>query len=221
MGVAGSALAQITVSASNTTLINTNTAFFNVAGAAPVGNTRYVDLKEGSPFFQDNWSKSRIVTQDGKVYQDVSIKLNLLENRVYYMDTTGKELVVGVPLKEIQLQQTSGVTIHFVHGSLLPGTKQGWYQLLVNNTLSLFKRFTKSIEQHTSYGSAPELSIKTLEDYLVLVKGQEYSVKKPVDFTKIFPDKKAAIEKESKKLNDKLSREAQLSAMAMYCQTLL
>src|SRR5688572_18807463 len=169
--------AQIAVSSNNSALYNSGGREFPFSGAAPVSNTKYVDLKEGSPFFNENWTNSKLVSQDGRVYQDVSVKLNLMDNKVHYKDSSGKELVIGTPLREVHLQQGSNASLLFINGSLLPGNKQGLYQLLVNDTLSLAKGFTKVFEQHTSYGSATEYSIKTQESYLAYLQDKEFVIK--------------------------------------------
>jgi hypothetical protein len=212
--------AQIAVSSNNSAVYNSGGRAFPFSGAAPVSNTRYVDLKEGSPFFNENWTNSKLVSQDGRVYQNVSVKLNLMENKVHYKDSSGKELVIGTPLREVLLQQASNGSAHFINGSLLPGNKQGWYQLLVNDTLSLLKGFNKIFEQHTSYGSATEYSIKTEESYLVYLQDKEFVIKKPSDFTQILPAKTKQIEQAIKTIKGK-NKDEQFSLIAIAMNALL
>jgi hypothetical protein len=213
--------AQISVASNMNSLLTTSGSFLPVAGAAPVSNTKYVELKEGSPFFRDEWANSILVTQEGKAFRDVAVRLNLMENKVHYKDSTGRELVIGVPLREIQLQQTGKGNTQFVNGSILSNAKEGWYQLLVNDSLTLVKGFKKTFAQHTSYGSAPEYTIKTEESYFVYLKGHEFEVSKPADLVKILPAKKAEIEQELKKKNSRLSKDEQLSSIVVYCNELL
>lgn len=215
-----SVAAQIAVSTNSNIIYNNGGRAFPFSGAAPVGNTKFIDLKEGSPFFQDNWSSGKIITGEGQIFENMPIKLDLMENKVHTKDSTGKELVIGTTLKEILLPRTSGETAHFVNGDLLPIPKPGWYLLLVNDTLSLLKEFKKQLEQHTSYGSATEYSIKTQESYFAYLRRQEFEIKKGADFVKIFPLKKAEIEQEIKKMNSKDSRERQLSSLATFCNGL-
>jgi len=213
--------AQIAVSTNTNSFMATSSSYLPVLGAAPVGNTKYIDLKEGSPFFQDQWSKSKIVMQSGKAYQGVDLRLDLLENKVHYKDSTGKELVISEPIKEIKLQQTGKGEAHFINGEMLPNVKQGWFLLLVNDTLTLLKGFKKTFEEHTSYGSPTEYSIKTNESYIVFIKDKEYEVKKPSDFVNLFPSQKAVIESEIKRNGGKLSKDEQMAKIAVFCNTLL
>jgi hypothetical protein len=188
-------------------------------GALPE-KTPKVNLVEGTPFFKDEWARSEIHTPDGLIIQNISTKIDLLENRIHYLDSSGKEAVVTTPLKEIFLEQEGKNTpIHFVDGHLLPNPRNGWYQLLYNDTLSLVKGFRKFYDERISYGSGPEHRLLTQEFYYVYLYYQEYDVKKPADFIRILPSRKAEIEKQIKKLDKKLSLEEQLIEMAAYCNT--
>lgn len=211
--------AQVAISSNNSALFNAS-GILPANGMLPVTNTLEVDLKEGSPFFQDNWSTGKIVTQEGKAFQILNLKLNLIENKAHYKDSTGKEMVIGAALKEIQLQTAKGDKL-FVNGNSLPKQKQGWFLLLVNDTLTLLKGFKKTVETHTSYGSAPEYSIKTLESYFVYLNNVERDVKKPQDFVQLLPSKKAEIETEIKRIGSKVGKDELLTLVALYCNQLL
>jgi hypothetical protein len=200
------------ISDNRNVLLNT---FLPIAGGMPVNNTKYVELTSGTPFFQEEWAKAKLISLERAVYIDVPVKIDLLENNVRYKDSTGKELLVGISVREILFQQAStGKSIHFISGSILPVQKKGLLQLLVNDSVSLLKAFVKTFEQHTSYGSATEYSIKTVENYYAYYNGKEYEIKKPSDFIDIFPAMKTEIENHLKTVNKKLSREEQFIAIA-------
>jgi len=219
MGLTFICPAQVVVQSNNSAVYNSGGAAFPFTGVTPVNNARYVELKEGTPFFQDSWTASKIVSVDGKVVEPVTVKLNLLDNKVHYKDSAGRELVIGTPLREVHLQGTSNNL--FVNGDVLPNPKTGWYMLLVNDTLTLLKGFKKTFEQHTSYGAPTEYSIKTVETYLVYLKDQEFEVRKLSDFSKVLPSKKSEIEQEIKKLDGKRSKDEQFAALAIRCNELL
>lgn len=216
-----SASAQIAVTTDNNTLYNTANSILPIAGAAPVSNIKYIDLTEGSPFFQAAWAKGKLISKEGAIYNDISVKLNLMEGKIHYLDGAGKELIVGTPLSQLIFPQSvTGKNIHFINGEMLPVIKKGWYQLLVNDSISLLKGFVKEFQEHTSYGSAPEYSIKTTESYIAFYKGQEYEIKKPVDILSILPGKKAEIESFLKKAS-RSSKEEQLSNIIIFANSLL
>ena len=104
---------------------------------------------------------------------------------------------------------------------MLPVPQKGWHLLLVNDSLSLVKGYKKSVDIHRSYGLGLEYSIKTTETYRAYFNGKEYEVRKPSDFIRIFPLKKATILQKISEMDKRLSREEQLSYIASYCNTLL
>lgn len=213
--------AQITVSDNKNILFNTGN-FSLPAGNAPVSGTKTVDITEGSMFFQNDWAKSKIFTEDLRMYQDISIKVNLMENKIHYLDSLGREFIVGMPVRQISfIQKTTGKEVVFINGSILPVKKTGWYLLLFNDSVSLIKSFKKSLQEHTSYGSATEYSIKTDESYFLYIKGREYEVRKPLDLIEALPTKRNEIEFYIKNLNKKLPREEQLISVVNFCNSLL
>ena len=210
--------AQITVTDNKNTLFNTA---LPIAGGLPVNNTRYVDLTSGSPFFQNEWARSKVVAKDMTVYADISTRIDLLENKVHYKDSSGKEFIAGTPLREIVFPQSSdGREVRFINGDILPVQKKGFFQLLVNDSVSLLKGFVKSFESHTSYGSATEYSIKTVENYFAYYNNKEYEIKKLSDFVEILPTQKAEIESYIKTVSKKLSRQEQFATTAKFCSSL-
>ena len=162
-----------------------------------------------------------MVTERGAIFQEVPIKINLYDQTIHYQDASGNEMVSTTPLSEILFETgTSSNRIHFINGNLLPGGKKGWYQLLVNNQLTLVKGFKKHLQTHTSYNTAKQFSITTTELYSLFYKGTEYEIKRPVDMVNVLPAKKAEIEGHIKK-NSKGSKEEQLKSVVIFANTLL
>src|SRR5690606_19216201 len=123
---------------------------------------------KGSPYFLDLWAPAILVTESGTLYKDVMVKVDLFENHILFQDSAGNEMIVGTPLREVRINpNVPGKMSHFIHGSILPNQKPGWYQLLVNDSISLIKGVKKAIEQHTSYGSAPEYTMVSSNTYIV------------------------------------------------------
>jgi hypothetical protein len=181
-----------------------------------------MNIKAGTPFFPEEWSKGKMITPDRKVFENILIKIDFLQEHVHYLDSTGKEYVVGVLINELVLQQpeeTKG--LHFIHGRSLPTPKDGFYQLLVNNTISLVKKTRKFIEQRVTYNSGPESRILTTNLYLAYYNQREFQVKKPVDFIRIIPTLEVQIKQKATEIQNKLPIDEQLSIMAEYCNSAL
>jgi len=180
-----------------------------------------MNLKEGSPFFQETWAKGKIVTPDKKVVSEIDLKIDLLADRVICRDSAGREWVIDEPLNEILLDPTTNTkSLHFLHGNLLPVQKVGWYEVLLNDTVSLIKGWKKSLDTRVSYTNGPEQSVSSQELYWVYFFYQEFQVTKPTDFVRIIPSMKTQIEQYASSLKGKLTTEDKLTKMAVFCNTL-
>ena len=49
----------------------------------------------GSPFIKDDWVTARLTLSGGKVMGPLSIKINIESNELYFLDSTGKELIAA------------------------------------------------------------------------------------------------------------------------------
>src|SRR6476620_7129176 len=49
----------------------------------------------GSPFIKDDWVPARLTLSGGSVMGPLSIKLNIESNELYFLDSTGKELIAA------------------------------------------------------------------------------------------------------------------------------
>ena len=212
---------QVVVNYSNP-LYQTGGSFFPVMGALPSTNTSQFELSKGSPFYKDEWTLATLINEKGQSYKNVPVKVDLFQNNILFRDSAGRELIIGTPLREVRFTAGNADKLpHFINGNILPNAKKGWFQLLVNDSISLIRESKKAIEQHTSYGSAPEYSMVTTESYFVYYGNKEYEVRKPADLISIIPGKENELQGEAKKLGKLKSREEQLVAITTFANTLL
>jgi hypothetical protein len=171
------------------------TSLFFAGGQAFV-DTKYVSLKEGSPYLFDEFKKAIMVGKDGAEYKAVPIKLNLVDGEVLYKDERGNEMISTIALKEIVVQDGDR-QLDFIHSSIIPSptVRRGWYQELVFDTVSLYKLYDKRIEEVKPYNSATvEQRIVTVEKYYVLVNRSFLEIKKPKDLPALLPSHQAEME---------------------------
>jgi hypothetical protein len=168
-------------------------AFYTVGGE-PFLNVKFVRLISGTPYFREDWMSGTGVSASGVVYKAGTLKLDLFDNEVHFLDAAGNEMITTSPLKEVILKDSlTGRQFHFIHSSLFPttGIRQGWYLQLVAGKASLYQYFFKILSERTPYGSATtEQSIITKEEFYVYHNELMHPVKKLKDFLTIFPDKK-------------------------------
>src|ERR1051325_1278181 len=81
---------------------------------------KYVKVKEGSPYFMDDWSKGAIMLEGGKTIGHLEVKLNLLDNEVHYKGPDGKEMIASVPISEVLFGDSTTPTHYtFINGNKL------------------------------------------------------------------------------------------------------
>jgi hypothetical protein len=186
-------------------------------------NLNLPDNLQGTPFYQEGWTKGKIFTDNNFVYTDLFLKVNFLEERIYYLDSIGRDVAITMLLKKIELLEAkTAKPVTFINGNTLAVPRRGWHQLLFQDSLTLIKEVKKTISDHTSYNSDTEFFIQTVESFYVQVSGKEERISKPTDFLQFFPkDKKATIQKFITELDADLSKDGKLVLTAEFCNALL
>ena len=54
---------------------------------------KYAPDATGSPFINPNWVQANLTLSEGKITGPISIKLNIENNTLYFLDSSGKEMV--------------------------------------------------------------------------------------------------------------------------------
>lgn len=171
---------------------------FYAVGGEPFVNVKFVNLVEGSPYFKEDWLKA-VVDKGNRQYKDVSVKIDLVDNNVHYLDEKQKEMILTTPVKEIVLTNEAGDNFRFIHSSSFESPvnapKEGWYLWLCTGTASLYKAFVKNVSETRPYGSATtEQSIQTTEKYLIFYNNAFLEVKKIKDVPSVLANKKKELE---------------------------
>ena len=105
----------------------------------------------GSPFINDHWVPAKITLSRGKEIGPLPIKLNIESNELYFLDSTGKELVAieGLVKKVDCINYYSKDSIRFIFKSGYPGIdKQNenyYYQVLAEGKIELLARKFKYV----------------------------------------------------------------------------
>lgn len=172
----------------------------------PIANS-YARVTEGSPFFSHEWLKGRAVGMDGKVYDNLTAKLNLLEPGIHFQDEQQREFRMNIPMRELVLSDpASGTIFRFKRaGDICQGNPQSWYQVLDSGRASLLKLDTRLLTEVKPYGSAvTEEHITASVRYLLVLDGRCRQVRSPSDAWTILSEARPAfMEKPSGKTNTK------------------
>jgi len=202
---------------------NYNAHSFQVVGGNPITNIKYVSLVEGSPYFQDDWVNAKLITNEGAVFQDIPVKLNLIENAIHYKDQKGNEMVVTMSIREVILpDRASTKSLRFINGNILPTSKKGWYLLLHNANVSFFKFFEKTLSENRPYNSATtEQTIRTNVKYFVMMNNVSHPVKTIKDLHTVFKNKQKDMEMFIKTQDSKKPMEERMIEMVAHYNTLV
>jgi hypothetical protein len=198
-----------------------NSSNFFVVNGEPFVNVKFTRLVEGSPYFKDDWMKG-VATADSFRTFSGTLKLDLLDNQIHFLDKNGNEMVTNTRLQKLVLIDTNTrSTFTFIHSSGMnaPDAKTGWYQVLGEApAATLYKKELKILQEMKPYNSATvEQYIRTSNHYFILAAGKFTGVKKIKDLADIFPDKKTEISKyiSENKLNGKSDNDF-INVMAYY-----
>lgn len=172
---------------------------FMVLGGEPISFARYVKVVEGSPFFSEDWMSGSLVLPEGKRYDSMHLKIDLITDEVHYQDKAGNPLIATSRIREIWLNETgTAKKYHFVHSSFIgSGTAaaSGWHLLLAEGPAMLFKKPVKEIIETKPYGSATaEQRITTASRYFILYNNTFTPVKNLAAISELLSDQAAALQ---------------------------
>ena len=182
----------------------------------------------GSVYDQSDYQLAKITLKDGRVYNDVKTRINLLEQEVNFIASNGQEGFLGKGMaSEIAYIDSQKETqdIKIFQCGFPPIDNQNrisFYQILFNGKTSLLKSVYKSIQERNNDMSGERFKeFATYENVYLLKDGTMARIKKDKSsILVLFQDKKEAITKyiEDKKLN--LKNEAHLVDLVKYYNTL-
>ena len=141
---------------------------------------KYSKVTEGSAFFSDEWLKGKFYSSDGKVYDNLALKIDLVENEIYFLNDQSQELILKTPVKQIILSNiVTGQSFTFIKTDQLCQTNpRTWFQVLDTGKALLLKSQPKQVTEYKPYGSATtEEKITTSINYYLLYKQECLTIK--------------------------------------------
>jgi hypothetical protein len=196
-----------------------------------VNGQAFVNIYEGingSVYDQTEYQLAKITLKDGRVYNDVKARINLLEHEVNFIASNGQEgfLGKGMASEIAYVENNASVQESKVFQCGFPSidnqNRISFYQILLNGKASLLKSVYKAIQERNNDMSGERFKeFATYENMYLLKDGTMTRIKKDKSsLLVLFQDKKEAIAKymDDQKLN--LKNEAHLKALVQYYNTL-
>lgn len=157
-------------------------------------SAKYDNIKKGTPYFINEWLPATIILFDGKQYDNVLTKIDLMDHSFIYLEN-GTEYTTESQVKEVILKDSiNNKKYHFIHDAAFPNPVQkgdnGWYLLLASGNVSAYKYITKKIEESRQYSSAiTDRTIENSEKYFISHKNILIPVKRLREITDILRDR--------------------------------
>ena len=147
----------------------------------------------GSPFINDNWVPAKLTLSQGKVIGPLQIKLNIESNELYFLDSTGKEMIAADGLvKKVDCidyySKISKDSIRCIFQSGYPaidGQKENYfYQVFTEGKIELLARKFKYIRNEKN-DLTGDIS-KSFVDGTVILYVYAYGIMQPFRSNKNF-----------------------------------
>jgi hypothetical protein len=182
----------------------------------------------GSVYDNIEYQLAKIILKDGRVYNDVKTRINLLEQEVNFIASNGQEGFLGKGMaSEIAYidSKTETQNIKIFQCGFPPIDNQNrisFYQILLNGKTSLLKSVYKSIQERNNDMSGERFKeFATYENMYLLKDGTMSRIKKDKSSLRaLFQDKKEAITKYMEDQRINLKNEAHIIDLVKYYNTL-
>jgi hypothetical protein len=153
----------------------------------PIFAKQYIDV-QGSPYFSDIWLQGSVRLSDGKFYENMALRYDLVGDQLIFKSLAGEPMNFVLEVNEFKLLSTAAEELNFRNGfkPADEGTEKTFYQVLSDGETPLLKRTWKKVIEQKPYTSATiEKSFRQLESYYLVKQGTPVRIKK---------DRKAVLE---------------------------
>jgi hypothetical protein len=127
---------------------------------------------DGTPFFPEDYRRGSIKTAGGKLYENLLLKFNMLEDKLLMKLDDGTELVTITPVSQVIIDGITGVVNAkvFQHGYPVTDghTLTTWYEVLDSGKMQLLKLREVKYDDKRYYGQASITRVFTISEIYYL-----------------------------------------------------
>ena len=183
-----------------------NEQMIGLAGGTIFPADKYVKVKEGTPYFYEDWCTGSLVLGGGTAYQNLQLKLDLLNHEVHYKDADNREMILSAPLKEVILRPGSLDARYFIPGKAWADVDDKlantWLEVLINDKVSLLLDIRKKVTETQPYNSSTtEQYINETNVYFLQKAGRMNRITKWSELIDLLADKQKQVAKYVKENN--------------------
>ena len=108
---------------------------------------------EGSPYFNEDYQPAQLTIMGGAVYNNVRVKVNLLDHLVQYLQSDGREMITEMPVQKIKFLNSGNIILQCFGGALnTPGADI--YEVLDTGHIQLLKKISVVFRDSKNYNEA-------------------------------------------------------------------
>lgn len=134
-------------------LVNTSQAQYAVSGdpqgGTPMSAISYITMK-GTPYLLPYWAKGEIRLENDKVLKNLQIQYDMLRDKVSFIDHTGAMMEPAKPLAYFEVFDSAIFNIR----KFKRAESAGYYEILLEGEVPLYKKVTKSLVDGNNLGTA-------------------------------------------------------------------
>jgi len=123
---------------------------------------------EGSPFLATEWAYAKIKLADSRKFDSILIKLDLYENQIHFKDDMGRERMIAVDIREIEIKDISSKWNNAVFVSGVGENKREFYQVIVEGVKARLLKKMNVIIKETKDFNKPEKNSFELQNVLCI-----------------------------------------------------
>jgi hypothetical protein len=164
---------------------NAQQGYQSYADGSPATLIKKTDV-EGSELLYEKWLPATIKSSNGKEYNNVMVKYNLLEDVPYFLGKGEVTMIFSTPIKEFVINDKDQLNRRIfragfpIFNAYTPLT---FYEVLVDGKVKLLKKQNKRITEARAYNSAT--TVKSIVDnisYFIFQNEQLIPVKRDKKF---------------------------------------
>lgn len=177
---------------------------------------------ETAHLFKPGYTKAILyLAGNGKPLMGNKFKLNLQQNRLFFMDANGEEMEVTSPVKSIEFIGDPGKNNNTVFEKGFPPidklTADNYYQVLVTGKAGLLMDTKFAEVEYKEYNSATtSIRIDRLVSFYGVASGKMQRLSKAEDLLLLLGDKTREVSEYIKKENLKIKKQADLEKLFRY-----
>ncbi len=135
--------------------LNVKAQYVQDTNGKPVMSKDYTNVT-GSPYLYDSWSNGFITTTNGKIFNNLFLKYDLIEDVIYFKSSKNEPLLFVEPIKSFELELNNKKAV-FTNGfpTIDNYTSLSYYQVIFKDDMtSLLMKNKKYISEIKPYNSS-------------------------------------------------------------------